>query len=411
MDTIRYKIPGFILNFNIHVFMFIFLLGFSLSLKAVPISYGALLYDQETLNINDWCNTGVTKTNNPGKWSPNINTYNNGVSPPAFKITRLYPWSGELVLNCDNAGTPCVYSGADQNVFYGYSITDAGPSSVSRYYADVPGSTILAIIDSQDQTIQTTLSDPTVAKNVAAGLAEQICADDKVDGVFFDLEPDSKSMMSNLNLFYLNVEKLFTTGPNCVNSSHPQGRLFGIFMNPNNVVAANQWTQIAAMLGPYSGFLVVGGYGISNDSTQTPLQKFINSLTGKIQTFDPISTNQGIRYTVAIPAAATPSEYQAGVPYPIPNTPNLPSTDTKVTQLNYVTDVVSILQSNANSSHYLGMDFWSWTQYNADCDNDTGYYYYCPTFPQKDVLCYFQQQPLSSCTVEITQSTSWCPPT
>ncbi len=74
---------------------------------------GALLYDGQST-------TGPSghQTNSPGHWKHKITIFNAGASG-SKQITRLYPYAGDIEMNCTSP-SDCVYSGAKQNVYVYY---------------------------------------------------------------------------------------------------------------------------------------------------------------------------------------------------------------------------------------------------------------------------------------------------
>ena len=338
------------------------------NVTSLSFGHGALLYDATQSGGPD-----SAKSNMPGQWITNIQEFNGGATAKTA-ITRLYPYSGDIKIQCADASS-CVYSGAGQNVFVGYNTPAYGQLSVAAYRTSFPNAMILAIIDADLDSIPL-INTQSVGQGVAGVLTTQLCADPNVDGVFFDLEPITANAFESLGLFALYRQtSINLASSQCKDSQHPNGRFMAIFINPNKVP---NWDHVAAAIGQ-NGYVIVGAYDV-NDTTPpypTSLSLYTSSITGKIQTFmDPPSALKKIPYTVAIPAAASFSEFeQYGLYDPsapddfslIANYTN-PATQSGY-QLNYVQTARGIIVANAKSPYYLGMDYWAWNQYVSPAPN------------------------------------------
>ena len=367
--------------------LIILLGGFSTHTYATQITFskghGALLYDGTQSAGPD-----STVTNSPGQWITNIQQFNSSATTSSL-ITRLYPYSGDIKITCTDP-TSCVYSGPGQNVFVGYDSPAFGQSSVAAYRTAFPNALILAIIDADSGSLPL-LSYLSVGTGIANSLAQQICADPNVDGVFFDIEPFNFDVSQGQFSLYKQTSINFASSQ-CIDAKHPQGRTFAIYMNPNKV---NNWSDVPGMLGN-NGYLVVAAYDVDDTTPPrpTPYSLYTSSVTGKIQAFmDPNSQQYKIRYTVAVPAAASFSEFEQ-FGYYNPSYPSDFQVDTNYTlqgfkQITYISSARAILLQNAKSAYYLGMDYWSWGQYKSP-DPQLGQLL-MPNIPEANVVQYLQQ--------------------
>lgn len=363
------------------------LLGVGLTVESGVLKFspghGALLYD-----ATQSAGPESAVSNDPGQWISNIQQFNAGATASS-QITRLYPYSGDIKITCTDP-TACVYSGSSQNVTVGYDSPQAfGQDSVSAYRAQFPNALILAIIDA-DTSVLPLLSYVQVGVGIANSLTQQICADPKVDGVFFDLEPFNFDPNQGQFALYKQTSINFASSQ-CKDAAHPQGRVFAIYMNPNQVT---DWSVVPGMLGN-NGYLVVAAYDVDDTTPPrpTPYSLYTSSVTGKIQAFmDPNSQQYKIPYTVAIPAAASFSEFEQLGSYDA----SYPS-DFKVTtdfrpaftQLAYVQSARAILMQNAKSAYYMGIDYWSYSQYKSPAPK-LGQLL-MPNIPNSSVVQYLQQ--------------------
>ena len=131
---------------------------------AMPLKkgHGALLYDAMQASGPD-----SARTNVPGQWKDDILAFNAGAKKRK-KISRLYPYSGDVEMYCTNP-SDCIYSGPKQNVFVYYAgKAGYGQDSVAAYRAALPKATIMPIIDgSTKSALLKALSSSNVGKNTA----------------------------------------------------------------------------------------------------------------------------------------------------------------------------------------------------------------------------------------------------
>lgn len=341
----------------------------------VYADHGAFLYDAMK---DPALGPASHQVNNPGQWIDNIQQFNDGAVSKPMAIGRLYPYAGDIETSCTDYGysggncyTNCnaTYGSPDQNIFVYYYTPAYGEASVSAYREAFPNAAILAIIDgsiSKNSALFAALNNPCVAQQTANLLTNEICADPKVDGVLFDLEPFNFSS-PGLQALLKQTSNNVVNSP-CIGPGHSIGRYFGVFMNPNNV---SNWMDVSSSMGQ-NGYLVVSGYDLGDQTPPTPLaiNLYATRLTHMLQVMDAASVANKIRYTVALPAAASFSEFeQTGLYTPGENAPTYISVQPQppawagITQLGYVQAARAVIMSTCKSPYYLGTDYWGWNQY------------------------------------------------
>ncbi len=350
-------------------------------MSAFPEGRCVLLYD-------DISTTGPSgkKTTDPGHWISNVQSFNAGAGV-SKGISCLYPYAGDIEMNCTNP-SDCVYSGTKKNVFVYYS---TGAASVSAYHAAFPNLEILPIIDGYTKgSLLKALTYTEVGVATAGLVADQVCNDVNVEGVFFDLEPFDISVPGQF-AFYKSIAERFTTG-NCVDTNHPEGRVFGVFLNPNTVT---DWDKVKAAFGR-AGYASVSAYDIQDKNPPVPtnLQLYHSSVTGMLQKMDAASQKYKIPYTVVTPWAASFGEFNQYGTYDASN----PPTDFKlikdytpegITQLAYVQAARAIILATVKSPYYLGMDGWSYSQYKSPKPAENQML--LPAIPEGEVVSYLQK--------------------
>ena len=380
------------MGLTIRMIFCFFLLTLNLASYALPPAFikggiGVFLYDAYQANGP----TSPIQKDHVGQWTADIQTYQQGALPKNL-ITRIYTYSGALSTTCTDISN-CIYSGPNKNVEVGYDPSDFGPSSVAAYRAAFPNMLILAIIDADAAPADfPLLSNPTFGTAVANQLTTEICADINVDGVVLDLEPFNFLPNQGQFSLYRQIAINFAS-PQCIDQKHPNGRVFGIFMNPNKV---SDWTVVSGMLGN-TGVLIVDAYDII-DNAPPPVNNnlYLSSITGKIGTFmNPNSIQYKIPYTVALAASASYSAFDeigtydssAPAPYYFKLTQDF---GPDITQYKYVHTILGMLQQQATSGLYQGQDLWRWAQYTAPQKNSNTLL--MPTIPRADVITLLQNQ-------------------
>jgi hypothetical protein len=347
----------------------------------MPLGRGALLYDAIS-------NTGPSgkKTRDPGHWVSDIQAFNAGANT-AKQITALYPYTGDVETNCTSP-SDCVYSGAKKNVFVYY---DVGLTSVKAYHDAFSSAKILPIIDGKTNGAYLKAFTYAAVGTATAGLVTaQVCQDENADGIFFDLEPFDISVPGQFS-FYSALSKQFVSSA-CIDASHPNGRIFGVFLSPNKV---HDWGKVKAAFG-HVGYAAVSAYDIQDTDPPKPtsMKLYHSSVTGMLGTMDNASRTYKIPYRVVVPWAASFGEFNQYGLYDTsaPNDFKLIKNYTPegLTQLAYVQAARAIITATCKSPYYLGMDGWSWSQYKAP-NKPVEEQLVLPTLPSGDVVSYLQK--------------------
>lgn len=335
-------------------------------------------------------------TNDPGSWAPNIAVFNLGAIRRLYpqqavsastEITRLYPYSGEIIWNCtgpvavNGALSPCFYSGPGQNVFVEYKTPAYGEASVAAYRSAFLTMNIFARIN-----MRYSYNDPITYTEVGVGTADVvasvICSDPNVDGVVFDVFPSFINTPGEF-AFYRELGQQFSSTL-CKDATHPRGRSFGVMLNPNDVDGGN-WLSLAASL-IRQGYLIVQGFNLGFG-----VSVYARELNDRVSKMDEMSKLHNIKYTVAIPAAASNREFSATGSYQ-PSTPpcDFAASSPGYPQLDYVSAARTNIFATATSYNYYGMDYDGWSQFRGNLSGNK-INYPCNPDVAEGVVSYLQQ--------------------
>ena len=348
----------------------------------IPHGQGAFIYDNGTA----------------GKWINDITAFNTNnlgfpPTPPGgavtYPINRLYINVGGISADCST--TPCTVT-----VTY-------NSASTAAYYAQFNStSRIFALMGAQKSENPDLFNNPSAAQRAAADIVSDVCGDSNASGVVLDIEPFASNAFSTGSAIYYLYH-------NTAQGLQACGKSMGLFMNPGTVFSANAWGNVIPTIGSNS-FLIVGAYDIQdgcinpNGNTQSPPWPYAGfsipsglyqkSVSGKISYMTQAAKQYSIPFTVAIPAAASLSEFaeynvQGYTPQYTPfytcpiNLPNnQPCTNasdpTRIHQLDYVQTARAIIRSTSSSTPnvgplFLGVDYWAWTDpLNPQCSFTPG---------------------------------------
>lgn len=330
-------------------------------------------------------------TNTPGRWVPNISNFNQGATSRT-EITRLYPYSGTIELKCTGPTDAssggiidCVYSGPGQNVFVHYQTPAFGEASVAAYRTAFPTMEIHAVFTGRADGA---LTYSEVGEGTADVLAGEICSDPNVDGVVLDLQPnDMVSVSPGLLAFYRRLTTNFLSA-SCRDANHPMGRVFGVVLNPNDV---QNWSLMASTLWA-RGYVIVQGYNVLRAKLVTNVTIYASFLSDRVQLMDAHSRDKGIRYTVAIPAAASASEFELSGSYQASTPPcNFVALTEGYPQLDYVRAARTNILAQVTSRFYAGMDYNGWSQFRIRPIAGENLTYPCTPDVAEGVVSYLQQ--------------------
>lgn len=333
---------------------------------------GGIVYDAYQAN-----GPTSTKTSQAGQWIDSINAFN--APSTTYPITRLYVYGADIEIPCTDPSA-CV---PGVNIFVPYSTASGGygEASVAAYRKAFPDLLILATIDGQLSDIPLLSTSPTVASQVSTLITDQLCADPNVDGVFFDLESFEASAFQPQSALFKLYQQTSTTlreSSKCRDTRHPNGKFMGIFMNPNKLgpvtPGPGPWEYVQGVLGE-NGYLVVGTYDVHDvcpPVASSPNGSYFHSIAGKLEAFMvPNSEKHKIKYSVAIPAASSFSEFEQYCTYDT-SKPNDCSLDSSsgFQQIQYLQSARGVIYQHCkNPSLFMGVDYWAWNQYVVPCSN------------------------------------------
>ncbi len=323
----------------------------SIAVISIPKVRGAFLYDATYA-----AGPSSAKTVDPGHWITNLQAFNAGATSARNQITRLYPYSGDIEIYPKTGGGYTVY------VYY--VPPSKGQASVAAYKAAFPSAQEVPIIDGDTNSalLKPLKGNAALGVTVAQTAANQICSDPNADGIMFDLEPFSISDPGQFSLYHT-IANLFASSQ-CIDSAHPNGRYFGLFMNPNKI-AAGDWSRLAAALGN-NGYLIVSGYDLGptkNPPVSINSNQYTAGLTGMLQTMDKESIKNKIPYDVAIPASASFSEfYKYGI-YDPTKPGNFDLIKAFSQQLGFMHAARAVIFATCKSAYFMDVDYWSYNVY------------------------------------------------
>ena len=174
----------------------------------------------------------------------------------------------------------------------------------TRFYAQIlaiPGvESIHAIIEGDNSILN---ADPTI---VAHSLAQTYCNLD-ILGLTFDLEPMSGYINFTLPMFKVLSLLLSSTQYGCVNMKFRGGRFLSKFAGSGYVA------ELFKAMGP-NGFFILSGYDLDYETEKihSP-EEYGKALRSQIGNIERIVVNTSLKFTVAIPAAASTTEYSKKV--------------------------------------------------------------------------------------------------
>ncbi len=312
----------------------------------------------------------------PGEFVQNITIYN-GMAP-GHEITQVFYYGGDIEMYCRGSGdsdpsTPC----NAENLFSYYN-----PDNQSgALYGQVPGvKNLIPVIDGRVDSPAGSdyldhLNDMSENDAVffADMVAKQVCADDRIDGIQFDIEPFSFTGGSGApyagkgqQYFYTEIAKDFAgwngqqdqAGVNtydpqhadplsCVSKNHPNGRIFSVFTFSKNVTP----DVVAVFNYHHNGYIVDSLYDLGakpGGSLNTP-DEFTQLITAETKAMSQL----GIPYQFAIPGAGSAHEYESAID---PKGHNVKG----FSQVQYINAALTVIAPYRTDPNFKGIALWSW---------------------------------------------------
>ena len=273
---------------------------------------------------------GKARGRAPGSFAGALNAYNRQATP-GHEITRVYPYGGDLEMYCNHDASSCTPD--DLIVVFGGSA--GGSQSVAAYSQQLKATggrkvQITPVLDGSIKgAYQGSLKgfnelSPKLARIFADKVARQMCADPRVDGVQFDLEPFDVSSRNGQYYFYRRIADDFSgrvdgkpgNDPfHCVDQAHPRGRYFSVFGSVHSLkpgtASARHVQEI--MTAHHNGYFIVALYDLLSDppGQRTPVHHYERLAQRQARMAHESATRLGVPYQLAIPAAASTHEFAA----------------------------------------------------------------------------------------------------
>eukprot|EP00919_Chromeraceae_sp_WS-2016_P068265 GHVR01161717.1.p1 GENE.GHVR01161717.1~~GHVR01161717.1.p1 ORF type:complete len:402 (+),score=48.76 GHVR01161717.1:295-1500(+) len=348
----------------------------------IPFGYGTWVYDEE---YGDDISAGSIalkhgKFVKSGLFKDTITAWNEKAT--GFPYTQIFSYGGDIEMYCRGSGqsdqtTPCTKAN-------GY-VSPPGKDLTDGFLVTFPG-------DEKDQQIglknlEAYLHIPKVAQNIiiidgrvdlltgtedeyldyinalpeneatyfADKVSKAVCGNNNVAGVQFDIEPFSftgeggKVSGNGQKFFYNQIAKNFASDTfGCVNSDHPNGRIFSIFTFAKAITP-----DVKTMLTQYgNGYVMDSLYDLGPlpGGQLNSVKDFKTYALQEIQDMKALN----IPYQFAIPAAASAHEFETRAGKDAAGAGN---------QIEYVKSVIELIKENVlNDPNFKGIGVWSYNQ-------------------------------------------------
>lgn len=314
-----------------------------------------------------------------GAWAKTVFAYN-AAAARGHKLTQLFSYATDMEMYCPhNKAGDCTPSDLDSY----YTPTSPGWASTLAYYNDFDASrpaadhiSLSPIIDGRTDAggylIPFNQLSPSLAKTFANQVAAQVCADPRIDGIQFDIEPFDMTSKNGQYHFYRQIAKDFAgehagdtaTDPyGCLSAAHPKGRYFSVFtfassIQPGTASAAN----VSAIVSAYHNAYVIDSLydlGTNPAGWLNDLPVYRNLVTQQADDMKTWADQQRIPYAFGIPAAASAHEYQTCTGTCHPGADG----STGNPMLSYTKDAVAAIDGSRAPGDrlFLGTDIWALT--------------------------------------------------
>lgn len=275
----------------------------------IPVANGAWTYDNGT----------------PGQFASSINAYN-AQATAGHQLNQLFPYATDMEMYCPG-NKPAKCTPADLQSYY--TPGSSGWTSTEDYATELtlPNVSLSPIIDGRTDTGGyligfNQLSEP-LAHTYADQVAAQVCADPRVSGIQFDIEPFNVTTHNGQYYFYMQIAKDFagmhtgstSTDPyGCVSSAHPEGRYFSVFTFASSIQPGTaEATNVAAFTAAYrNGYVIDSLYDLGTNpaGSLNDLPTYQTLVTQQTADMKAWADAAGIPYSFGIPAAASVHEYE-----------------------------------------------------------------------------------------------------
>jgi hypothetical protein len=260
-----------------------------------------------------------------GAWAKTISAYN-AAATGRHTLTQLFSYATDMEMYCPhNKAADCTPS--DLHSYY--TPASSGWASTLAYYNDFDAGrtaghiSLSPIIDGRTGAggylIPFNKLSPSLARTFADQVAAQVCADPRIGGIQFDIEPFDLTSKNGQYHFYRQIAKDFAgqhTGDpyGCVSAAHPQGRYFSVFtfaasIQPGTASAANVSAIISA---DHNAYVIDSLYDLGTNPAGwlNDLPAYHTLVIRQAHDMTTWADQQHIPYAFGIPAAASAHEYQ-----------------------------------------------------------------------------------------------------
>jgi hypothetical protein len=324
----------------------------------------------------------------PGRWASRINDYN-AAAAAGHRLRVLMSYGTDLEMYCPgNDPSKCT----KDDLYSFYTPGSGGAKSTAAYAAAIPGAVLAPIIDGaigSDYLSGFNELSPDLARAFADKVTTQVCADPRVSGIQFDLEPFDVRSHNGQFSFYLQIAKDFaSTARGCRDTAHPRGRFFSVFTVAGSIKpGTSSATNVERMLNAYgNGYIIDSLYDLSGQpgGHLNPPATFAVNVAREVGHMKRWSNQLGIRYGFGVPGAASAHEYTACIGNCFPDS----TAHTGYPMLRYSTAAIdAIRKSGARSDRFfVGNYLW----YFGPGPQDHGTYQTLPAPVTSRVLTYFR---------------------
>lgn len=310
------------------------------------------------------------RVNLPGMWAPRINQYNRKATA-GHTMTRIYSFASSMEMYCpDRDPAKCALD--DLKIYYspqssGHKSTEAYDRGVER----VGGSEVVIspVVDARiGASYFSGFNDlsPRLARQYADKVTKRLCADRRIDGVQFDLEPFDVSTKNGQYHFYQQIAKNFA-GENrrknfhCVGRGHPEGRFFSIFAFAEVLRSGTSSAEnLAEVLTRYdNGYMIQSLYDLIQTpaGNLNPAPDYAEQAQQEVENMRSWADELDVPYSIGIPGAATAHEYTT---CDGPACKPAPNGATGYPMLEYTKAALAAIDAHdvRNDPLFLGTDVW-----------------------------------------------------
>lgn len=315
----------------------------------------------------------------PGLYALNIKNYN-AIAPIKHRITQVFSYGGFLKMFCLGSGGSEPSTACTEDKLYVVYNIDSTIAYDKTLNATRKAVDLLPVVDGvlsgKFLTAFNTMDAATAAR-FADKVAGIYCADNRIAGIQFDLEPFDMTQRGQ-EYFFRQIAKDLAgknapsgTDPlQCVNASHPNGRVFSIFTTARKL---NE--KVGSILNEYQNGYIIGAL-----YTLGPVSETANSpslyawyVNNEVKRMIKIAGQYQIKYQFAIPVSATLEEFETNG-----------GVASGYRQVNYVKIAIDAIDLYARTDvNFRGIDLWAWSVRRFLRDKE-----YTPSIPPSGVMQY-----------------------